>query len=275
MMLHWVECRCARCWTSAANTLETPIATLPSPISENWSGWCLAVFPRYTVFFFLCRSDTTLSIFQHFIFILDICQKVCTSGVMCKLKDDYPFHQNTVGWFNYTTDNEAHADRTWFQDGWLSCIFHPRSLFFLSLFLLLSSSFSQLDGLLTDRESLPERSKEIRERLRGKGLPTGKMSCADTHIEHSATRAVFVWCVVKGMFLWCWKSYLFYAVIQISWLVMVHDKGVWFLLVFKNTYCFCYHMHCVFFIWVAQSQGTRSYVLSSVKIIMMRIVFYY
>lgn len=130
MMLHWVECRCARCWTSAANTLETPIATLPSPISENWSGWCLAVFPRYTVFFFLCRSDTTLSIF-----ILGICQKVCTSGVMCKLKDDYPFHQNTVGWFNYTTDNEAHADRTWFQDGWLSCIFPPGlCFFFLSFF---------------------------------------------------------------------------------------------------------------------------------------------
>lgn len=36
--------------------------------------------------------------------------------------------------------------------------------------------FSQLDGLLTDRESLPERSKEIRERLRGKGLPSGKPS---------------------------------------------------------------------------------------------------
>ncbi|KAJ3605309.1 hypothetical protein NHX12_027358 [Muraenolepis orangiensis] len=31
-----------------------------------------------------------------------------------------------------------------------------------------------LDGLLTDRESLPERSKEIRERLRGKGLPSGR-----------------------------------------------------------------------------------------------------
>uniref|UniRef100_A0A669DEB1 Tyrosine-protein phosphatase non-receptor type 20 n=1 Tax=Oreochromis niloticus TaxID=8128 RepID=A0A669DEB1_ORENI len=35
-------------------------------------------------------------------------------------------------------------------------------------------SLSQLDGLLTDRESLPERSKEIRERLRGKGLPSGR-----------------------------------------------------------------------------------------------------
>uniref|UniRef100_A0A8C9Z2Y0 Tyrosine-protein phosphatase non-receptor type 20 n=1 Tax=Sander lucioperca TaxID=283035 RepID=A0A8C9Z2Y0_SANLU len=46
---------------------------------------------------------------------------------------------------------------------------------------LVLGSLSQLDGLLTDRESLPERSKEIRERLRGKGLPSGKMSCTETH----------------------------------------------------------------------------------------------
>ncbi|XP_051794612.1 tyrosine-protein phosphatase non-receptor type 13 isoform X4 [Acanthochromis polyacanthus] len=39
---------------------------------------------------------------------------------------------------------------------------------------LVLGSLSQLDGLLTDRESLPERSKEIRERLRGKGLPAGR-----------------------------------------------------------------------------------------------------
>ncbi|XP_070780338.1 tyrosine-protein phosphatase non-receptor type 13 isoform X2 [Enoplosus armatus] len=39
---------------------------------------------------------------------------------------------------------------------------------------LVLGSLSQLDGLLTDRESLPERSKEIRERLRGKGLPSGR-----------------------------------------------------------------------------------------------------
>ncbi|XP_035463930.2 tyrosine-protein phosphatase non-receptor type 13 isoform X1 [Scophthalmus maximus] len=39
---------------------------------------------------------------------------------------------------------------------------------------LVLGSLSQLDGLLTDRESLPERSKEIRERLRGKGLPLGR-----------------------------------------------------------------------------------------------------
>ncbi|KAK7896521.1 hypothetical protein WMY93_021846 [Mugilogobius chulae] len=39
---------------------------------------------------------------------------------------------------------------------------------------LVMGSLSQLDGLLTDRESLPERSKEIRERLRGKGLPSGR-----------------------------------------------------------------------------------------------------
>uniref|UniRef100_A0A3P9HPC0 Tyrosine-protein phosphatase non-receptor type 13 n=1 Tax=Oryzias latipes TaxID=8090 RepID=A0A3P9HPC0_ORYLA len=39
---------------------------------------------------------------------------------------------------------------------------------------LVLGSLSQLDGLVTDRESLPERSKEIRERLRGKGLPAGR-----------------------------------------------------------------------------------------------------
>ncbi|CAL9682119.1 unnamed protein product [Knipowitschia caucasica] len=39
---------------------------------------------------------------------------------------------------------------------------------------LVMGSLSQLDGLVTDRESLPERSKEIRERLRGKGLPSGR-----------------------------------------------------------------------------------------------------
>uniref|UniRef100_A0A8C6KH58 Protein tyrosine phosphatase non-receptor type 13 n=1 Tax=Nothobranchius furzeri TaxID=105023 RepID=A0A8C6KH58_NOTFU len=39
---------------------------------------------------------------------------------------------------------------------------------------LVLGSLSQLEGLLTDRESLPERSKEIRDRLRGKGLPSGR-----------------------------------------------------------------------------------------------------
>ncbi|XP_005161523.1 tyrosine-protein phosphatase non-receptor type 13 isoform X5 [Danio rerio] len=41
---------------------------------------------------------------------------------------------------------------------------------------LVLGSLSQLDGLLsqTERESIPERSKEIRERLRGKGLPSGR-----------------------------------------------------------------------------------------------------
>ncbi|XP_072517400.1 tyrosine-protein phosphatase non-receptor type 13 isoform X2 [Salminus brasiliensis] len=41
---------------------------------------------------------------------------------------------------------------------------------------LVLGSLSQLDGLLsqTERESLPERSKEIRDRLRGKGLPAGR-----------------------------------------------------------------------------------------------------
>lgn len=61
--------------------------------------------------------------------------------------------------------------------------------------------FPQLDGLLTDRESLPERSKEIRERLRGKGLPSGKMSYTDMHIE--AAGAVFFFfleCVAENFF---------------------------------------------------------------------------
>ncbi|KAI4881467.1 hypothetical protein NFI96_012213 [Prochilodus magdalenae] len=41
---------------------------------------------------------------------------------------------------------------------------------------LVLGSLSQLDGLLsqTERESLPERSREIRDRLRGKGLPAGR-----------------------------------------------------------------------------------------------------
>ncbi|XP_072310859.1 tyrosine-protein phosphatase non-receptor type 13 [Eucyclogobius newberryi] len=52
---------------------------------------------------------------------------------------------------------------------------------------LVMGSLSQLDGLLTDRESLPERSKEIRERLRGKGLPSGR-SAAPRVLERYRTR---------------------------------------------------------------------------------------
>ncbi|XP_041815655.1 tyrosine-protein phosphatase non-receptor type 13 isoform X4 [Chelmon rostratus] len=52
---------------------------------------------------------------------------------------------------------------------------------------LVLGSLSQLDGLLTDRESLPERSKEIRERLRGKGLPAGR-SAAPRVLERYRTR---------------------------------------------------------------------------------------
>uniref|UniRef100_A0A3Q2D4S0 Protein tyrosine phosphatase non-receptor type 13 n=1 Tax=Cyprinodon variegatus TaxID=28743 RepID=A0A3Q2D4S0_CYPVA len=53
---------------------------------------------------------------------------------------------------------------------------------------LVLGSLSQLDGLLTDRESLPERSKEIRERLRGKGLPSGR-SAASRVLERYKARA--------------------------------------------------------------------------------------
>ncbi|XP_076613627.1 tyrosine-protein phosphatase non-receptor type 13 isoform X2 [Chaetodon auriga] len=50
----------------------------------------------------------------------------------------------------------------------------PPLTYIRKLVRLVLGSLSQLDGLLTDRESLPERSKEIRERLRGKGLPSGR-----------------------------------------------------------------------------------------------------
>ncbi|KAM8827703.1 tyrosine-protein phosphatase non-receptor type 13 isoform 2-T2 [Spinachia spinachia] len=53
---------------------------------------------------------------------------------------------------------------------------------------LVLGSLSQLDGLLTDRESLPERSKEIRERLRGKGLPSGR-SAAPRVLERYKARS--------------------------------------------------------------------------------------
>lgn len=61
----------------------------------------------------------------------------------------------------------------------LSC-FSPLFFVFFYFSFCVSHPVPQLDGLLTDRESLPERSKEIRERLRGKGLPSGKMSTFDT-----------------------------------------------------------------------------------------------
>ncbi|XP_031433720.1 tyrosine-protein phosphatase non-receptor type 13 isoform X3 [Clupea harengus] len=55
---------------------------------------------------------------------------------------------------------------------------------------LVLGSLSQLDGLLsqTERESLPERSKEIRERLRGKGLPAGR-SAAHRVLERYRARS--------------------------------------------------------------------------------------
>ncbi|XP_015195598.2 tyrosine-protein phosphatase non-receptor type 13 isoform X2 [Lepisosteus oculatus] len=55
---------------------------------------------------------------------------------------------------------------------------------------LVLGSLSQLDSLLSksERESLPERSKEIRERLRGKGLPSGR-SAAPRVLERYRARA--------------------------------------------------------------------------------------
>lgn len=135
MMLHWVECHCARCWTSAASTLETPVVTLPSPISENWSGWYWAAFPRYAVFCIFNVGQIQHSCLFFYIFILTA--------------DYYLLCQSTVGLLNYTTDNVAHADRTWCQDEWLSggmillcffslcsvlIFFFPCSLFFFHSF---------------------------------------------------------------------------------------------------------------------------------------------
>lgn len=70
-------------------------------------------------------------------------------------------------------------------------------LFLISFYFSLPF-FSQLDGLLTDRESLPERSKEIRERLRGKGLPSGKRGSFDTFCHSSGwrTRLSLMRCVM-------------------------------------------------------------------------------
>uniref|UniRef100_A0AAZ3SPN9 Tyrosine-protein phosphatase non-receptor type 13 n=1 Tax=Oncorhynchus tshawytscha TaxID=74940 RepID=A0AAZ3SPN9_ONCTS len=52
------------------------------------------------------------------------------------------------------------------------------------------SDIEKLDGLLSqsDRESIPERSKEIRERLRGKGLPSGR-SAAPRVLERYKARS--------------------------------------------------------------------------------------
>ncbi|KAG9354115.1 hypothetical protein JZ751_012239 [Albula glossodonta] len=56
----------------------------------------------------------------------------------------------------------------------------PSFAYIRKLVRLVLGSLSQLDGLLskTERESLPERSKEIRERLRGKGLPAGRSAAS-------------------------------------------------------------------------------------------------
>ncbi|KAJ8402333.1 hypothetical protein AAFF_G00368220 [Aldrovandia affinis] len=56
----------------------------------------------------------------------------------------------------------------------------PSFAYVRKLVRLVLGSLSQLDGLLSkgERESLPERSKEIRERLRGKGLPAGRSAAS-------------------------------------------------------------------------------------------------
>ncbi|KAJ8286648.1 hypothetical protein GJAV_G00041540 [Gymnothorax javanicus] len=65
----------------------------------------------------------------------------------------------------------------------------PSFAYVRKLVRLVLGSLSQLDGLLSksDRDSLPERSKEIRERLRGKGLPAGR-GAASRVLERYRTR---------------------------------------------------------------------------------------
>ncbi|XP_041086993.1 tyrosine-protein phosphatase non-receptor type 13-like isoform X4 [Polyodon spathula] len=50
------------------------------------------------------------------------------------------------------------------------------------------SSIAQLDGLLSigDKEALPDRSREIRDRLRGKGLPSGRSTTPNAVKKHKA-----------------------------------------------------------------------------------------
>ncbi|MBN3311884.1 PTN13 phosphatase, partial [Atractosteus spatula] len=66
----------------------------------------------------------------------------------------------------------------------------PSFSYIRKLVRLVLGSLSQLDSLLSksERESLPERSKEIRERLRGKGLPSGR-SAAPRVLERYRARA--------------------------------------------------------------------------------------
>lgn len=84
----------------------------------------------------------------------------------------------------------------------------------MSLSVAASLSFSQLDGLLTDRESLPERSKEIRERLRGKGLPSGELRNTHTHTQISVRLVLYLYGVLvhKPIELKNYFIFSFYAV---------------------------------------------------------------
>lgn len=66
-ILRWVEFHCARCWTSAANTLGTPLATPPSPTSENWSDWYWEAYPRYVPHFFDVEQLEHSEIFSLFL----------------------------------------------------------------------------------------------------------------------------------------------------------------------------------------------------------------
>lgn len=68
-MLLWVGSRCARCWTSAANTSGTPPATPPSPTSENWSDWSWEAYPRSAPCLFDVEHLGHSGIFSLFFFL--------------------------------------------------------------------------------------------------------------------------------------------------------------------------------------------------------------
>lgn len=161
-MLRWVEFRCARCWTSAANTLGTPLVIPPSPTSENWSDWYWEAYPRYVPHFFDVEQLEHSEIFSFF----------CPTTSFQAMRDKITVMLLVFFFF--------------FSAVCILSCFSPLFFVFFYFSCCLSHSFPQLDGLLTDRESLPERSKEIRERLRGKGLPSGKMSSFDQISKYSS-----------------------------------------------------------------------------------------
>lgn len=110
--------------------------------------------------------------------VLGSLSQVCSSPFWCKairvfwnvLFLPYPFITGNEAWANSYV-----LSFLFFAAVCILSSFSPLFFVFFYFSFCISHPFPQLDGLLTDRESLPERSKEIRERLRGKGLPSGKI----------------------------------------------------------------------------------------------------